>query len=339
MARREISNKRNGYGKTLTSLAAVAVLLIVVVGLVFLWPQPHQKVTVTIKPGSSSGEIASVMAGQGVVRNAFLFKLFIGRQNAQNKLQAGDYALETGMSFAEALAALLKGPAVRLYKVTTPEGLTIEQTAETVAANSPIKKDDLLAANDKSKYKFDFLDDVPENDLEGYLFPKTYTVRQTTTAEDLIRTMLKQFEEETAILDMSLAEKRGMKLFQIVTIASIIEKEVKIPEERPLVAAVIYNRLDKDMYLQICATVEYALPEHKESLSYQDLEYDSPYNTYKYPGLPPGPICSPGMASMEAALKPAPVDYLYYVLTGENGSHTFTNNYEEFAKIKEEKGL
>ncbi len=339
MARKEISGKRNGYGRLLTAIAAVAVLLIVVVGVVFIWPQPHQKVTVTIKPGSSSGEIASVLAGHGVVRNSFLFKLYIGRRNAQNKLQAGDYTMETGMSFADALAALLKGPTVKLYKITTPEGMTIEQTADTVAADSPVKKDDFLAANDKSKYKFDFLNEIPGTDLEGYLFPKTYAVRETTTAENLVGTMLRQFEQETAILDMSLAEKRGLTLYQIVIIASIIEKEVKIPDERSLVAAVIYNRLDKGMYLQMCATVEYALPEHKEALSYEDLEVESPYNTYKYPGLPPGPICSPGLASMEAALKPAPVDYLYYVLTGEDGSHTFTNNYEEFAKIKDEKGL
>lgn len=323
----------------MTSLAAVAVVLIVVVGVVFMWPQSHQKVTVTIKPGSSSGEIASVLAGNGVVNNSFLFKLYIGRQNAQQGLQAGEYELETGMSFSAALAVLLKGPAVKLYKVTTPEGLTVEQTAAMVAANCPIKKDDFLAANDKAKYKFDFLSDISGNSLEGYLFPKTYTVRQKTSAEDLTATMLKQFGEETSVLDMSLAEKRGLSLYQIVVIASIIEKEVKIPEERPLVAAVIYNRLDKGMYLQMDATVEYALPEHKEALSYQDLEIESPYNTYKYPGLPPGPICSPGMASLEAALKPAPVDYLYYVLIGEDGSHFFTNNYEEFAKIKKEKGI
>jgi UPF0755 protein len=339
MARSEKSTKRNGYGLMLAGLAAAAAILIICVGVVFMWPQPHQKVTVTIAPGSSSGEIASVLAGEGIVNNAFLFKLYISKQSAQDKLQAGDYDLETGMSFSGALAALLKGPTVKLYKVTTPEGLTVEQTADTVAGNCPIKKDAFLAANEKTKYEFGFLDEIAGDSLEGYLFPKTYTVRQKTTAEELTKTMLRQFEEETAVLDMSLAEKRGLTLYQIVTIASIIEKEVKIPEERPLVAAVIYNRLDQGMYLQMCATVEYALPEHKESLSYQDLETESPYNTYKYPGLPPGPICSPGLAALEAALKPAPVDYLYYVLTGEDGSHSFTNNYEEFEKIKAEKGL
>jgi UPF0755 protein len=339
MARKEKSQKRNGYGKTLTALAAAAVLLIVVIGIVFMWPESHQKVTVTIKPGSSSGEIAAVLAGNGVVNNSFLFKLYISRQKAQDKLQAGDYELETGMSFSEALTALLKGPAVKLYTVTTPEGLTVEQTAGTIAAKCPIKKADFMAANDKSKYKFNFLNEISGDSLEGYLFPKTYTIRQKTTAEELTRTMLKQFQEETSVLDMSLATKRGLTLYQIVIIASIIEKEVKIPGERALVAAVIYNRLDQGMYLQMCATVEYALPEHKESLSYQDLEVESPYNTYKYPGLPPGPICSPGLASMQAALNPAPVDYLYYVLTGDDGSHSFTNNYAEFEKIKAEKGL
>jgi UPF0755 protein len=339
MARKIETTKKNGYGKTLTALAAVAVLMILVVGVVYMWPQSSQKVTVTIKPGSSSGEIASVLAGNGVVKNAFLFKLYISRQNAQDKLQAGEYNLETGMSFTNALTVLLKGPIIKLYKVTTPEGLTEEQTAATVAADCPITKAAFQAANDKNKYKFNFLSEIPGSSLEGYLFPKTYTVRQKTSAKDLTKAMLKQFNAETLVLDMSLAKKRGLTLYQIVTIASIIEKEVKIPEERALVAAVIYNRLDQGMYLQMCATVEYALPEHKETLSYKDLEVESPYNTYKYPGLPPGPICSPGLASLEAALNPAPVDYLYYVLTGDNGSHSFTNNYAEFEKIKAEKGL
>lgn len=339
MNRAEKHKKKNGYGRFFAALAVLVVILVIVVGVVYIWPTPQQDVTVTIKPGSSSAEIAAVLADNGVVKNAVLFKLFIAREKAGEKLQAGQYNLRTGMSFEEALKALLDGPDVKYYKITTPEGLTLDQTADTVAAKSPIKKKDFLAAADKSKYNFSFLKDVPGDSLEGFLFPKTYTISDKTTAEDLVKMMLKQFQIETSVLDMSFAEKRGLTIYQVVIIASIIEKEVKLPQERSLVAAVIYNRLDKGMYLQMCATVEYALPEHKESLSYQDLEVESPYNTYKYPGLPPGPIASPGLASMEAALKPAPVDYLYYVLTGEDGSHTFTNSYDEFSKIKAEKGL
>jgi UPF0755 protein len=339
MNRVESHKKKNGYGRFFTALAALALVLVIAVGIVYIWPTPMQDVKITIKPGSSSADIAGVLADNGVIKNAILFKLYISRKNAGEKLQAGEYNLQTGMSFSEALIALLKGPDIKYFKITAPEGLTVAQTADTVAASSPIKKDDFLAAAIKSKYKFDFLKEIPGEDLEGFLFPKTYTITDKTTAEDLINMMLKQFQIETSVLDMSLAEKRGMTIYQVVIVGSIIEKEVKLSQERPLVAAVIYNRLDQGMYLQMCATVEYALPEHKEALSYEDLETESPYNTYLHPGLPPGPIASPGLASLEAALKPSPVDYLYYVLTGEDGTHSFTNSYEEFAKIKAEKGL
>lgn len=339
MARTDRYKKKNGYGRFFTGLAALVLILVIVIGVIYIWPRSSQDVTVTIKPGFSSAEIAAVMADNGVVKNAILFKLYISRQNAGDKLQAGEYKLRTGMSFADALAALLQGPDIKYYKITTPEGLTLEQTADTVADNSPITKDEFLEAAVKSKYEFDFLKDIPGESLEGFLFPKTYTVTGRTTAEDLIKMMLRQFQIETSGLDMGLAEKRDMNIYKVVIVGSIIEKEVKLPQERPLVAAVIYNRLDQGMLLQMCATVEYALPDHKEALSYQDLEVESPYNTYKYQGLPPGPIASPGLASLDAALKPAPVDYLYYVLTGEDGSHSFTSNYDEFARIKAEKGL
>lgn len=332
-------NRKNGYTPFITLIILLVMATVTIIGYLYLLPKPQQKVKVQIKTGSSSDQIATILADQGVVNNALLFKLYIGRRNAQDKLQAGEYELMTRMSYADALAKLLKGPFIKYYTVVIPEGFTVDQTADKIAKESPIKKQDFLDAAVRSKYDFPFLKNISDDSLEGYLFPKTYTVTDKTTAEDLVTLMLRQFNKEVMSLDMSFATKRNLSLNQILTVASIIEKEVKKPNERALVSAVIYNRLDRGMLLQIDATVEYALPEHKESLSYADLEVDSPYNTYKNPGLPPGPICSPGLASVEAALAPAPVNYLYYVLTGEDGSHTFTATYEEFSKIKAEKGL
>jgi UPF0755 protein len=340
MARSRVKDKsKSGRWLLASGLIVLAAMVGCLAAYMLIKPAPNVPVTVSVKPGFSSGDVADTLAAQGVIKNALLFKLYIKQKGEQDRLQAGEYRMKTGMSYAEALDLLVKGPKIKYYTLVIPEGFTVDDIAGRVAADTPIKKDDFLAAAVRSKYDFGFLKDVAGESLEGYLFPKTYTVTDKTRAKDLVRLMLQQFEKETSVLDLSFAKKRGMTLGQIVIIASIIEKEVKIPSERTLVAAVIYNRLDQDMLLQLCATVEYSLPEHKESLSYKDLETESPYNTYLHPGLPPGPIASPGLACLQAALNPSPVDYLYYVLTGDDGSHSFTNSYEEFLKIKNEKGL
>lgn len=324
-------------------LAIALVVLAAMVGCLAAYaltgPAPNVATMVSVKPGDSSADISSILSEQGIIRNPLLFRLYVISRGAQDKLQVGDYEMKTRMTYSEALDLLLKGPKIKYYKLVIPEGMTLDDIANKVATDTPITKKAFLAAAVPSKYNYDFLKDISGDSLEGYLFPKTYTLTDRTTAKDLVTLMLNQFAQETSVLDMSFAKKRGLTLGQIVIIASIIEKEVKIPSERSLVSAVIYNRLDAGMLLQLCATVEYALPEHKESLSYKDLETESPFNTYLHPGLPPGPIASPGLACLEAALNPSPVDYLYYVLTGDDGSHSFTNSYSEFESIKAEKGL
>lgn len=340
MAGRRNNNKaKKGTWFLIIALVALASIIGCLFSYMLTSPTGGIETVVSIKQGYSSGDAANALADQGIIRNALFFRLYIIKNGAQDKLQAGDYEMKTGMTYSDALALLIKGPILKRYTILVPEGFTVDDIANTVAANSPISKDDFLEAAVKSKYDYDFLEDISGESLEGYLFPKTYTITDKTTAKDLVRTMLNQFAQETAALDLTFAKKRGLTLSEVVIIASIIEKEVKIPEERGLVAAVIYNRLDENMLLQLCATVEFALPEHKESLSYKDLEIDSPYNTYLNPGLPPGPIASPGMACLEAALNPASVDYLYYVLTGTDGSHTFTSSDSEFEAIKETRGL
>lgn len=322
-------------------MIAVATIVMVATAAVFVYSTvytPSVPVRITIKPGASTNDIAEILSDRGVVRSTLLFKLYVKKQRADSKLQSGDYHMRTGMSNEEALALLLKGPYIKYYRVTIPEGLTVEETAAAVDKASPISEEDFLQAARKELYDLSFLDEIPDESLEGYLFPKTYTVTGRTKAKDLVWMMLRQFEKETAGLGTSYAESKGLDLHNVITIASMIEKEVKVANERELVSEVIYNRLRNNMALQIDATVQYALPDRKESLSYSDLAVDSPYNTYLHTGLPPGPIASPGLASIEAALHPKEGNYLYYVLTGEDGSHTFTATAEEFERVKREHG-
>lgn len=335
--------KRKKFPVRLAMIALVIVVAISVVaaavGLLYRWRAGSGgTVTVIVKSGMNTQDIAALLKSKGVVDNALLFRLYIERQGAQDRLQAGEYLLSRRMSYAEALESLVRGPRRRTYTITIPEGLTVRETAAKVAKESPIGEDAFLEAAVKGNGQPPFAREITNLSLEGYLFPKTYTVNEKTTAAGLVKVMLWQFQRETTSLDFSGAEAKNLSYHNVITIASMIEKEVVKDDERAKVAAVIYNRLRADMPLQIDATVQYALPQWKASLTYQDLEVDSPYNTYRNKGLPPGPICSPGLKSIQAALEPASVDYLYYVLTGDDGTHTFTASDEEFERIKEEQG-
>ncbi|MCX8114997.1 MAG: endolytic transglycosylase MltG, partial [Burkholderiaceae bacterium] len=159
-----------------------------------------------------------------------------------------------------------------------------------------------------------YLRDVHAGSLEGYLFPKTYSFARGSSAEVVLKTMLEQFDKEIGALDLERAQAEGFSLHEVVTMASIIEREAALDRERPLIASVIRNRLERGMPLEIDATVEYVLPGNRFRLRYRDLKIDSPYNTYRVRGLPPGPIASPGLASLTAAIEPAKTDFLYYVL-------------------------
>lgn len=226
---------------------------------------------------------------------------------------------------------------VTVYNVTVPEGFTNRQTAERVeeATDGSITFEDFMGAVSGDDYAFNFLEGSNEN-LEGYLFPKTYEVTEEANGREMVGKMLDQFTIETSGLDWSRSETMGLNPYEVLIVASMVEKEAKLPEERPVIASVIYNRLRNNMKLQICATVQYALGEWKSELSYEDLEIESPYNTYVVDGLPPGPICNPGFESIRAALYPAETDYLYFILTSPEGKHSFTADYDQFMKWKQE---
>ncbi len=302
-----------------------------------LQPAPEIKsVEFTITKGQNTAEIADNLAGAGVISNAYTFRAYASLTQAEARLQPGKYKLKTGMKYEDLVEIMTKVKKKKYVPVLIPEGFTATQIAKRLAA-----KTDRPAIDFYEFIRGQGLDKVRPAELppevgtaEGYLFPKTYQIDEKEHPQKIIGKLIDQFSVETAGIDWSFAKEKGLSRHEIVTIASMIEMEARLPEERTLMSAVIYNRIEKGMPLQIDATVQYALPKRKEYLTNEDLKIASPYNTYQQIGLPPGPIANPGLQSIKAALAPADVDYIYYVLTSPDGAHTFTNNYQDFLKAK-----
>jgi UPF0755 protein len=277
--------------------------------------------TVVVPPGHTTAEIADLLAEEGLVADRRAFVWYCRFNGLDGKLQAGEYVLKSEVGIP-ALAATLAAGRVHVVRFTVPEGYDKKKTARVVAAAGVCTADEFLAACERG----DPEGRVPSPDLEGYLFGDTYEVSADATAEDVVAVMLGRFFEVMGPEEIARVEKSGRTLAEVVTLASIVEREALLDEERPIVASVFYNRLARGMRLESCATVIYALGGDVERLTVQDLKVDSPYNTYIHAGLPPGPICSPGRASLEAALQPADTDYLFFVSNGD-GSHTFSKTF------------
>lgn len=297
-----------------------------------------QPVHVVVEKGATTADIAGMLAAQGVIDNALMFRYRARKTGVDGTLKPGGYDLATGMPYDAVLEKLAAGPPIVTIDVPIPEGFTARQIAARFAERAGVPADELtaLVTTGASEFAADhpYLADAYGGSLEGFLFPATYTVKPGVTARQVVEMMLDHFDSQVSGLDLSFAESRGLDLVDVVTIASILEREAQLPAEFPLVSSVIYNRLKKPMRLQLCATVLYTLPEGTQSLTNADLEEDSPYNTYIHDGLPVGPISNPGMAALTAAAAPADTKYLYYVLTGADGSQTFTETYDQFLKAK-----
>ena len=296
-----------------------------------------QDVSITIPEGASGDDIASILSKNHVIENPKDYYAAVAKEGAEMSLKPGDYALKTGMDAVDVVRQLVAGPNSGAV-LTIQEGLTLKQTAERVEAAYGISKDEFLAQAKASKYADDypFLEGAYNDSLEGYLYPKTYTFTGAPSADDIIRKLLDQFVSETASLNLDKGAN-GLSAQQIVTMASLIERETAVDSERPTIASVIYNRLDADMPLQIDAAIVYARGGGNQAVTYSDLEIDSPYNVYKNYGLTPGPICSPSISSIKAALNPDKTDYLYYVASAAgDGTHKFSSDYEQFEKDSQE---
>jgi UPF0755 protein len=298
--------------------------------------QPVEMTEVVIPTGATALEVGEALRSVGLVRYPRAFALTARVLGAEGSLKAGRYRFARDASWFRMLDQLERG-SVEMLSLTIPEGFTAEQIAARVAEKTWLSEDTLraLMLEGGGRYDYPFLAANPTTSLEGYLFPKTYRIAEGASEDDVIRLLLEQFEFETSGIDLTYLHQRGLSNHDWVTLASMIEREVRVPDERVLVASVIDNRLQRGMHLEIDATIEYILPGTRPRLLNSHLQIDSPYNTYMYPGLPPGPIASPGLASLQAAAAPEETDYLYYVLTGEDGSHTFTETYDEFLAAKE----
>jgi UPF0755 protein len=232
---------------------------------------------------------------------------------------------------SEIVEVIVSGKAlIDTVKFTIPEGYNLNQIAEKLNSLGVVSPESIQAALKVESYKYDFIGQIPDREkkLEGYLFPDTYEIYKDTSAEAIIDKLLGRFNTVFTEEYRNRAKELNMTIDQVITLASIIEREAKLDTERKTISAVFHNRLKKNMMLQSCATVQYLFKEQKEILTYKDLEIESPYNTYKHTGLPPGPIASPGLKSIEAALYPENVDYLYFV-ANDDGSHVFTKTYSE----------
>ena len=333
-------------GKKIVSI--VIILLTIVSGITLLWfnsmfypknAASKDIIEFEVTRGSTANELAAKMQDLGIIKNQYVFRLNAKFKGKDDKIKTGKYHLSPSMSPEKILDKLVKGGSINEdIKVTIPEGSTLKTIAAIFSEKGLISEEDFFSSMqiDKFKEKYSFLKDFPPNaTLEGFLFPDTYFLPPGKNPEFYIDILLKRFEDiYFKQVDSAVKQNKiELSLYQVVTLASIVEAEAKVDSERPIISAVFHNRLKKGMPLQSCATVAYALGEHKEELSLDDLEVDSPYNTYKVNHLPPGPIGAPGLSSMLAVANPAEVDYLYFVAKGD-GTHIFSKTYSEHRKAQ-----
>jgi UPF0755 protein len=294
---------------------------------------------VIIPEGLSAQDVAKILERQGIIGSATTFLIEVRLKDAAGSIKPGEYQFELGQDNDSVIEVLIQGPPAETFKLTIPEGMSVDQVAERLQSEEQMDATGYAeAAADPAAFDLPALGGqtlAPET-LEGLLFPSTYFLAEGTDADTLIQLQLDTMGEVSADLPWERAEELGVTPYEAVVVASMIEKEARIPEERALVSAVIYNRLAAGMTLGIDATVRYALKKWTEPLTKSDLQVDSPYNTRVVKGLPPGPISSPGADALRAALEPEEVDYLYYVLKDEEGHHFFTSSYEEFLRAVEQ---
>ena len=295
------------------------------------------KVTVVVEEGSSLQGIADQLEEKGVVKHARAFVIRADADGYATRFMPGTYSFRVNEPYDALVAKLLKGVKPPTIKVSIPEGSTLRQAAEIVSGEvEGISRDEYIVAAREDPPPFRLEGYKKGTTLEGMLFPATYQILpKEARARSFVKDQLRTFDAYFAKVDLSRARAANLTEYDVVIIASMIDREALVPAERPVVAAVIWNRLRIDMLLQIDATIQYALGETKPVLTFDDLEIDSPYNTYKYAGLPPTPISNPGLAALKAAADPSADNYLYYVARNDGtGRHYFSTTYDQFLADK-----
>ncbi len=324
-----IGDYRRAYNEELTSMTS----------------SRGEEVEVEIPKDASAKKIAEILHQKGLIRFERAFVKRLQSSEYRGKLQSGTFKLYKGMNTLEMMEVMSKEDedSKIVKQLVIPEGYSIDMIAAKCQEEGICSSTDFVnAVKSVTANDFEYLNDVPSGvdvryKLEGYLFPATYDITKNTTAPELVRMMLNAFEAYYTAEMKSAALEKNMTSYDVLTIASMIEREAKLDEDRPLISSVIYNRLNKDMLLQIDSTVLYPLTDGRydvEKLKAEDLELRSSYNTYVYTGLPVGPICNPGLACINAAINPEETNYLYYYMVDEEtGKHEFSETYEEHQSI------
>ena len=314
----------------ITSLLIVFVLIVTLSGMIFDFilfinspaSSKAELKQVNIPSGVDVDNITRLLFDNGIISSRIKFKLYVRLKGADTKLKAGEYQFTTFMSPRDVLEKLLKGERI-LEKITVPEGFTMRQVAGLMAEHNLGSYEEILALMKNRDFIKELGIDAPT--LEGYLFPDTYFYSSTQGPRDIIREMVRQFNEHFEKIWENRAPDNPLSRYGILILASMVEKEAMVDEERPLIAGVFINRLKKGMLLQCDPTVIYGLENFNGNLTKKDLASKTPYNTYLVKGLPPGPICNPGLSSLKAAANPARVKYLFFV-SKNNGHHYFSES-------------
>jgi UPF0755 protein len=327
----------------------VLVSLVAAAGLGYRWVERRihprgpvgEEIAVTIPPGSSTTDIGELLERVDVVVDADVFRWYV-RVLGAGPFQAGDFTLRRRDDLKRVVDVLERGPEVRRDRITIPEGLTLEQIAARVGRLPGRSEESFRQAAASGQVRSRFQPEGSTN-LEGLLYPDTYFVTDEDDELDILKRLVARFDEVAAELGYEGAQQAvGRSPYETAIVASMVEREAKVAEDRGKIARVIDNRLQGDMLLQIDATLIYGLGGGRERLLNRDLESDSPYNTYRLKGLPPTPIASPGRAALQAAIAPEPGPWLYYVLADEEGRHAFAVTGEEFERFRrqaQQKGL
>ena len=327
-------------------VAGGVLFCVLIVGLVLIFADPSSKpestsrradadeknVHVKIYEGMTTGEIAEKLADRGVIASSLKFRFLARVRGYDNKLKPGAYTFTENMNEDDVFEKMLTGEN-HLVRFTIPEGFGVKEIAERLYELDLVDKENFLtAAEDFAPYSYMTRRPNVQYAAEGFLFPETYDIESDYSIDEILKTMANEFDNQLTPEMRARAENMGLSIYDLITLASLVEREVRFPEDRPIVAQVLLKRLKLNMPLQTDATLQYLMDAPKEEVSIADTQIDSPYNTYQHAGLPPGPIANPGMASIEAVLHPAETDYLYFVADRQGHNH-YAYTYEEHLNL------
>lgn len=294
--------------------------------------EEEKRINIKIREGFSTAEIADRLAEKGIINSSLKFRLFARLYDYDEKFRPGAYTFTANMSDDEVFEKLLNGEK-KFVRFTVPEGFGVKEIAERLYNLDLADKEDFLkAATNFTPYDYMRKRQNVFFAAEGFLFPDTYNVESDMEIDEILKLMASNFDYRLTPTMRTQAEKMGLSIYDLITLASLVEREVRFPEDRPIVAQVLLKRLKLNMPLQTDATLQYLMETPKEEVSIADTKIDSPYNTYQHTGLPPGPIANPGMASIEAVLHPSETDYLYFVADRLGHNH-YAYTYEEHLNL------